>query len=1067
MPSQAQIQKAREQQKARDILVARREAAAKRAAERKKALKNTGSMATEPAMTSDKLDSQASDSKPISAIPRIKKKPGTSMAEKRAVENAIAAAKQKRAEQEKEEGEIDSDDEEVVFKGRQKKITETVDKMDKTSTSSGCAYPRDKPQMAPRNSYGTKFAKKTDPERLKDRGKSQTSEQQKKPEIKNPDPKKQTSKRKIQESDAENSEIEISKPLKKQKTAKGGMNFENPPTKRKHVEEEEEALGPLKRQKTTEQAKKPVALPVKRAPAIKETHFRRDPNVNLLYFGPPPKKPIQNKAATASAMSKAIPEKVSAKETAIIEKKEVSKKATKTVKSSAASKVAPKKSSTLPVSSASTRSSSKATQSPPSAFNSIYDRVKSRSRGIANSPIIEAESSSSSIENPVEAAKKSRSSRSSNLSVESEPVSDMSPINRLSPLLSPTLPPIVERDLTKLLKRIAEEKEEENMAREMEEELEQDRVDDLELPEPAIEASYSIAVELDSASDMLLETDANDYMANLEPDVAAVVQVPQQEINQLLKEEHQAANSDVESVEDVNKSSAHKDAVETTKSPISPAQEVPDSTESKVPDDEEQSKEAEAPMKNQSSSLATSPALLIGHIAAPEQHAVISVDEYLPRGDSNQNEHVTSQQNVTRKPESVFKYASEIGYESDMSEEDPDPEPTPVCPTPFKEAGNFDELELDVDEALKAQQAEANLEATDQEEKELQSLVADPSSSSTDSIDPEEKNLYVASVDDSHSGKATDKFDNQDPLQGLDESHEDDLKKQPQLELQAGLELESQPSSNDSAEQSLSVEENNLTSDTKTDNQVKFEVHSPETAATEVERLPELPLPNNGSDHVDLRSPEQSDNTNENIETLPGHPWEDNMTQEDLEFSSDDCNDSIDSIDSNESDESDNDGDKNMWDDDDTEALLQNHMVPAELADVVTEADSINYEQLITEVKAAREETIRWERENGPLPVFIFSISRTRLLCQLGCSEERVAHYMEVHQRYEDTSFPKLVAQRAKRDFDGEESSDDESEDDEDHFRRQGFSVLIPGDYDWNHDDMVTDPNGHPFGPIN
>lgn len=76
---------------------------------------------------------------------------------------------------------------------------------------------------------------------------------------KKPAPKKQTSKRKIEVSDAESSEVEMAKPVKKQKTAKGGMNFENLPTKRKHGGEEE-APGPVKRQKTMDQAKNPVAV---------------------------------------------------------------------------------------------------------------------------------------------------------------------------------------------------------------------------------------------------------------------------------------------------------------------------------------------------------------------------------------------------------------------------------------------------------------------------------------------------------------------------------------------------------------------------------------------------------------------------------------------------------------------------------------------------------------------------------------------------------------------------------------------------------------------------------------
>lgn len=652
----------------------------------------------------------------------------------------------------------------------------------------------------------------------------------------------------------------------------------------------------------------------------------------------------------------------------------------------------------------------------------------------------------------MEASRKARGSRSSKLSVNaSEPVSEVSPVNRLPPLLSPTLPPIVESELAKRLKKIAEEKEEENMAREMEEELEKDRVDDLELPEPAVQASCSLAVELDPASDALLETDLNDYLDNLTPEVAAAVQAQQKEIDQ-------AVESDAESVEDDDKFSSYQDTVETTKSPMSPAPEVPDSVQSKVTEDEEQLEEAEAPMESRPSSSATSPALLPDHIAAPEQHAIVSAEESLPRDDSDQNSNVSNQQNVARTSASTFKFAGEIGYESDMSEEDPDPEPSPVHSTPFEEAGDFDELELDVDEALEAQEFEANLEATEQD-KELEPLVPSPSSSSADSTDPKENILSVASIDNSHSDEAIDKGEHQAPRQEQEESDEDSWQEQLRLKIQASLNLESRTPSIDSAEQPFSVEEDNLSSDTKTQDQVKVEVPSPEASVTGVKPLPELPLINNDVDVIDPQSPGQNDSTDENVEMFAGGPPEENMDNDYLESSANQ---------SDESEKSDKDSDEKMWDDNDTEALLQNHMVPAELGNVVTEEGSLDYKKLIAEVKAAREETIRWERENGELPEFTFSISRPDLLCHLGYSKDRVAKYMEVHKRYEDTVFPKPVAQcNAMRDLSGEESSGDESDDDQDDLRRRGYSVLIPRNYAWNHDDMVTDPNVHPFGPIN
>ncbi|TGO56222.1 hypothetical protein BOTNAR_0228g00010 [Botryotinia narcissicola] len=107
---------------------------------------------------------------------------------------------------------------------------------------------------------------------------------QKSQDLKNSEENEQSQvKRKYFDTNSSESEEEITKPAKKPKTTKAGMNFENVSTKRKHTEEVETS-GPVKKQKITEAIKKPVAAPVKRAP-IKEMKVRNNPTKNLLGFG--------------------------------------------------------------------------------------------------------------------------------------------------------------------------------------------------------------------------------------------------------------------------------------------------------------------------------------------------------------------------------------------------------------------------------------------------------------------------------------------------------------------------------------------------------------------------------------------------------------------------------------------------------------------------------------------------------------------------------------------------------------------------------------------------------------
>ncbi|TGO32411.1 hypothetical protein BHYA_0320g00050 [Botrytis hyacinthi] len=230
----------------------------------------------------------------ISSLPRMKKRPGKSMteaAEKKAAQEAAAAAKIKRKMAEKEDGEIDSDEEDIVLKGRMdngnqnRKFAPVSNKHNKTNASvpaSGHAPSNNKDQKTfGRNEIKneakntTKF--KPDIPKLPPRV-------QKSQDLKKSEEKEQSSvKRKYFDTDSSESEEEIAKPAKKPKTTKAGMNFENVSTKRKHTEEVETS-GPVKKQKITEAIKNPVAAPVKRAP-IKEMKVRNNPTKNLLGFG--------------------------------------------------------------------------------------------------------------------------------------------------------------------------------------------------------------------------------------------------------------------------------------------------------------------------------------------------------------------------------------------------------------------------------------------------------------------------------------------------------------------------------------------------------------------------------------------------------------------------------------------------------------------------------------------------------------------------------------------------------------------------------------------------------------
>ncbi|KAF7957833.1 hypothetical protein EAE96_003403 [Botrytis aclada] len=248
-----------------------------------------------------------STSNTISSLPRIKKRPGKSMtevAERKAAKEAAAAAEIKRKMAEKEDGEIDSDEEEIVYKGRMNNQTKA------SVPASGRAPSNNKDQKIFGRNENKNEAKNTT--KFKPDIPKLPPGVQKSQDLKNAKENSQSPvKRKYFDTDSSESEEEIAKPAKKPKTTKAGMNFENRSTKRKSTEEAE-TTSPVKKQKITESPKVPVAVPSKRAP-IKETKVRNNPTKNLLSFGgskstkkptAPKKGPMQPQSASETVKEK-------------------------------------------------------------------------------------------------------------------------------------------------------------------------------------------------------------------------------------------------------------------------------------------------------------------------------------------------------------------------------------------------------------------------------------------------------------------------------------------------------------------------------------------------------------------------------------------------------------------------------------------------------------------------------------------------------------------------------------------------------------------------------------------
>ncbi|TGO46724.1 hypothetical protein BCON_0310g00020 [Botryotinia convoluta] len=239
------------------------------------------------AATSVNQAPKSSNSSSISSLPRMKKRPRKSMTE---VAEKKAAAKIKRKMAEKEDGEIDSDEEDIVYKGRMnngnqnRKSAPVNNKHIKTKNSvpaTGHAPSNNKEQKIFGRNENKNEAKNTT--KFKPDIPKLSPRVQKSQDLKKSEENEQFSvKRKYFDTDSSDSEEEIGKPAKKPKTTKAGVNFENLSTKRKHTEEVETS-GPVKKQKITEPIKKTVAAPAKRAP-IRETKVRNNPTKNLLGF---------------------------------------------------------------------------------------------------------------------------------------------------------------------------------------------------------------------------------------------------------------------------------------------------------------------------------------------------------------------------------------------------------------------------------------------------------------------------------------------------------------------------------------------------------------------------------------------------------------------------------------------------------------------------------------------------------------------------------------------------------------------------------------------------------------
>ncbi|KAF7874802.1 hypothetical protein EAF04_001976 [Stromatinia cepivora] len=1116
MPSQRVNGKAQQRNAKLQELKERREEAEK---------KRAHDLASKPAAktaisTAKKSDNQALNSSPakpvtMSSLPRINKVKGTSKAEKKAQEEAVAAAKKKREMAEKEEGEIDSDDDEVVFTGRMNNSNQNRNHAPANNTiktkppapTTRRPPDKNKDQMKScNNNNKARDIKKSQLEDPKSRGRRQNLQKPKESDVKT-----SSIKRKLFDSndDSSSSGEEICKPAKKQKTTKAGMDFENPPTKRKHIEEEEEETrAPVKKQKITEEVKKPAIAPIKRAPVAKETKFRMDTNKNVFNFGAPkPSKKPAPIAKKGSMQSGDISEKL----------KGVGKKDAKTASSSTPSTGIPSELQCLPAASNAKRSQDLAsnmapqpTQSPPQTFTGISDRAKSRRRDAAAPSALETtpQSAASSLHSAATATTTPRNSRSSSVA-------------KLMPVAKKVVNNRKKSDKPATAPQSSTAKKLQGTEVNMKEELKQDKVEVPKQPKPVVEVSRSLAVELDPEQDALLEKDIAEHMANLDPKVAAVVKAEQQEDRRFLRESKKpAVKLDRELVKN-DGLNAFGDAQGTIKTPPSPSP-MEDTGSEDLDIDLERAFEAErqlqlaleASLSSQTGNVPSSDQLSVDRAdespikdgSAETENAAIqqgdlNVSNSSNKGTSNTITNATvtvsapssSAQIVTsvRVPNLVggftdeYEFVRDRGYESDMSDEDEDedviipkdatPNPTPALSPHPAEGGSLeeqkfeDELKLELELELETQAA---AEATAQREEAAQPPpLSDSSSSSLDAIATQQEILPVETPEQDHTNEVptehiSEPFENStesinDASDNHSENERGDNEPSP---LDTSFE-----ESNDSAtsvEQSSPpsppspVEDDISDSVEKASNQLEAEIPLPEESGAKIE-------PYVGPDgHVGL--PALDDTTDDTTDAAGASDDSDDSNDsddEDTEMLESSPSEVIIADDTPKTEVTE-DEDVTMLDADEKE-IYQKYKVPAELANVVVEASSIDFEKLRADTIAARDDLDMMQEEIQT--EIEISFDRAELLRDLGISEDRIANYMEVNRRYEPHTGP-WPAKRVEVEVEID-SSDDESSDDEEYYEEdekvkycQGFQFKnsLPEPIDV----PVTDPDAHPFGPI-
>lgn len=628
--------------------------------------------------------------------------------------------------------------------------------------------------------------------------------------------------------------------------------------------------------------------------------------------------------------------------------------------------------------------------------------------------------------------------------------------------------------------------EEDEMAREMEEELEKFREQESENFDPPVEATHSFAAEIDPEQDAILEADIADFITNnLEPEIADFVREQDQEFEYHFEEgEEKDVDSDIESVEDDDDDEPEPEACQVDFE--ADFEKAFESNEQTQP----------APEENTAIQLPAdiSPTNNL-------QYMVDSEDMSETGNGSSQIGDVAPCQNRVRYPSPGFTYARDRGYESDMSEEDPDDDPV----NPFQ-SGNFDGVEFDMDH-LERHQSEEMEEPEIEQKKPQSSLVANPQSPSGHTVASIEDTLLDNSLDDGVE-QSTGEISQQSG-----ESDENALKMQFEHDPSANLqEVTPQTPTNTpatslnnsgKATKQTSPDENEpQVSDSKSDDQVEPDVSQPEETKEQVPKFQGLPPLDDASELIEPRWPpvdsdsesESESELDENEEDDDPESGPDTDDDGDVQMLGSGPSEAI-MVDSESEFEQEEGTYTYTVDDDVVEGIFQSLRAPDELSNKVAENndDSKNLDLLIA-TKDDMFATMCWEREIKAEVSVSFNLDRAGLLRALNISDDRITAYMEVHKQYEDMAPPTFAfppkdsgneemnaevstGESSGKDSPDNESSGDESSDDEEldsrpHARRSSTRrdpATAPTGYSsarfrWNHDDIVDNPN--PWGPI-